>query len=285
MISNLWNDFKFKFLKSGNPALFYVGLNVLVFIAFSFVSVICFFIGKNGQSIGFINDYLAFPAAPHLWAAHFYTLLTYQFLHADFFHILFNMLWLYWMGQLLLDFIKPRQFHFLYLLGGIFGALFFALLFNLLPVYSVSVNQATIIGSSASVMAIFAALVTLVPNYSIRLMFFGDVKVKYLLLAYIVLDIVGTSSTNAGGSIAHLGGALFGFVYIKFLQNGTDLSTIFKAKPKFKVVKNTQAKPNFTKPSGVNQQEIDAILDKISASGYDKLTKEEKETLFRASKN
>ena len=220
-----------------------------------------------------------------MWVTHFYTLVTYQFLHADFFHILFNLLWLYWIGQLLLDFIKPRQFHFIYLMGGIFGALFFALLFNLLSAYSLSVNQATIIGSSASVMAIFAALVTLVPNYSIRLMFFGDVKVKYLLLAYIILDLLGTSSTNAGGSIAHLGGVLFGFVYIKFLQNGTDLSTIFKAKPKFKVVKNTQVKSNKTKPSGVNQQEIDAILDKISASGYDKLTKEEKETLFRASKD
>lgn len=285
MTSNLWDDVKLKVFKSGNPVFFYVGLNAFIFIAFAFISTTCFFIGKNGLTTGFINDYLAFPAAPHLWVTHFYTLVTYQFLHADFFHILFNLLWLYWIGQLLLDFIKPRQFHFIYLMGGIFGALFFALLFNLLPVYNTSVNQATIIGSSASVMAIFAALATLVPNYSIRLMFFGDVKVKYLLLAYIILDLLGTSSNNAGGSIAHLGGVLFGFVYIKFLQNGTDLSTIFKAKPKFKVVKNTQVKSNKTKPSGVNQQEIDAILDKISASGYDKLTKEEKDTLFRASKD
>lgn len=94
------------------------------------------------------------------------------------------------------------------------------------------------------------------------------------------MDILGTTGTNAGGSLAHLGGALFGFVYIKLLQNGTDLSSVFKKKPKLKVVRNDTFKP---KNTGVNQKDVDAILDKISQSGYDKLTKEEKETLFKAS--
>ena len=282
MTNSLWDDFKLKFFKSGNPALLYIGLNALIFILVSLLSVLAFFMGKKGAIDVIVQNYLAFPSAVHLWLTHFYTMISYQFLHADFFHVLFNMLWLYWIGQLLLDFIKPRQFHFIYLAGGIFGALFFALLFNLMPVYIPSANKATIIGSSASVMAILAAMATLVPNYSIRLMFFGDVKIKYLVLVYIVLDLMGTASANAGGSLAHLGGALFGFVYIKFLQNGTDLSAIFKQKPKLRVVKTENPKKQTAK---VNQQEIDAILDKISVSGYDKLTKTEKETLFRASKD
>lgn len=286
MTNNLWNDFKLKFFKSGSPVLFYIGINVLIFIGSAFVSVILFFAGKSALTANFINTYLAFPANADLWLSRFYTLLSYQFFHADFFHILFNLLWLYWMGQILSDFIKPRQFHFIYLTGGIVGALFFALIFNVVPVYNSIANQATIIGSSAAVMAVFSATVTLVPNYSLRLLFFGDVKIKYLFLVYIILDIMGTSSTNAGGNLAHLGGAFLGFSYIKLLQNGTDLSVVFKAKSKFKVVKNTQHQPKTKIAATVtNQQEIDAILDKISSSGYDKLTKEEKETLFRASKD
>jgi len=192
------------------------------------------------------------------------------------------MLWLYWMGQIFLDFVKPRQFHFVYLGGGILGAVFFALIFNLVPVYQPFVAEATLKGSSAAVMAIFTAAATLVPNYSLRLMFVGEVKIKYLLLVYIFLDLIGVKEANAGGSLAHLGGALFGFVYVKLLQSGTDLSTIFMKKPKLRVVKNETPKKS---QNNVNQKEVDAILDKISKTGYDKLTKEEKETLFKASKN
>ena len=192
------------------------------------------------------------------------------------------MLWLYWMGQLFLSFVKPRQFHFVYLGGGILGALFYALLYNVLPAFQTVVNSSTVIGSSAAVMAIFVAVATLVPDYSIRLILIGNVRLKYLVIVYIVLDIIAMKSYNAGGSIAHLGGALFGFIYIKLLQSGTDLSTLFKKKPKLRVVKNETPKKS---SSPTNQQEIDSILDKISKSGYDKLSREEKETLFNASKN
>ena len=124
------------------------------------------------------------------------------------------------------------------------------------------------------------------PDYSIRLLLIGDVKLKYLAIAYIVLDLIGTASANAGGSFAHIGGAIIGFTYIKVLRNGTDWSNLFKKKPKLRVVKNNGAKPSAKKnESSVDQREIDSILDKISKSGYDKLTKEEKETLFKASKH
>jgi len=281
MNSNLWNDFKLKFFKSGNPVFLYIGINILIFVGVSLASVIVFFAGYRGLVNNLIDNYLAFPSVPELWLSHLYTLLTYQFFHADFFHILFNMLWLYWMGQLLLDFVKPRQFHVLYIGGGILGAVFYALIFTIVPVFKTAENI-PLIGASASVMAIFTALVTLVPDYSIRLVFIGEIKIKYLLLVYILLDLIGTTSPNVGGSLAHLGGVLFGFLYIKLLQNGTDLSSIFKKKPKLKVVRNENVKKQ---GNVVNQKEIDAILDKISKNGYDKLSKEEKETLFKASKN
>lgn len=282
MTNNVLEDIKFKVLKSGNPVFLYMGINIAIFIAASLVSVICFFAGYQGLIEGFVNKYLAFPSNPALWLSHFYTPLSYQFFHADVFHILFNMLWLYWMGQLFLDFAKPRQFHFVYIGGGIFGALLYALMYNLMPAFESVVNTSTVIGSSAAVMAIFVAITTLIPNYSIRLLLIGNVKLKYLVLVYIVLDIIAMKSYNAGGSIAHLGGALFGFIYIKLLQSGTDLSAIFKKKPKLRVVRNESPKKS---TASINQQEIDAILDKISKTGYDKLTREEKETLFNASKN
>ncbi|MEE1947072.1 rhomboid family intramembrane serine protease [Pedobacter sp. KR3-3] len=281
MNNNIWYDLKLKFLRSGSPAMAYIGLNVLIFVVVGLAGVVCFLMGQRGFVDGLVYQYMAFPSNPELWLSRFYTLITYQFFHAGFFHILFNMLWLYWMGQLLLDFIKPRQFHVIYLGGGIVGAIFFALIFNLIPAFKEFVGI-PLVGASACVMAVMTALATLVPNYEIRLLFVGNIKMKYLLLAYIILDLIGTADGNAGGSLAHLGGALFGFVYIKLLQNGYDMSSVFKRRPKLKVVRNENVKKN---TNAINQHEIDAILDKISKSGYDKLSKEEKETLFKASKN
>jgi len=200
---------------------------------------------------------------------------------------LFNMLWLYWLGNIFLDFLKPRQFHFVYLSGGFAGAVIYALAYNVFPVFAGSISSATIVGASASVMAIIVATATLLPDYSMRLLLLGDVKLKYLAAAYIALDLIGIGTVGAGGSFSHLGGAVMGFTYIKMLQNGKDWSNLFKRKSKLRVVrndnKNTATSKNAT--VGVNQGEIDAILDKISRTGYDKLTKEEKETLFKASKH
>ncbi len=258
----------------------YIGINGLIYLVAALAGVVFFYAGRPEFISNLIQEYAAFPATVSELPTRFYTLITYQFFHQGFFHILFNMLWLYWMGQLFLDFLKPHQFHLVYLGGGIAGALVFLLLYQLVPVFAN--QQATIIGSSAAVMAILVAVGTLVPDYSLRLMFIGELKLKYLVLAYIILDIIGSVGANSGGSIAHLGGALFGFIFIKLLQKGVDLSAVFKRKPKLKVVKNKT--PQKSEPLN-NQKEIDAILDKISKSGYDKLSKAEKETLFKAGKN
>lgn len=278
MNSNGFNDIINKVFKSGNPAMLYIGINVTVFLL---VGVGSLFLPK-GFGDEMVYQYLAFPADIAKWPVRFYTLVTYAFLHKGLFHILFNLLWLYWMGNLFLDFLKPRQFQVVYWGGAIIGALTFALIYNLSP--QLNASGATLIGASAAVMAVFSAIATLVPNYSIRLLLFGDVRLKYLLLVYVLIDIVGVSpdSANIGGNLAHLGGALFGFAYIKLLQNGTDLSSFLVKKPKLKVVKNSTP-PKKTEVS--NQAEIDAILDKISKSGYDQLTTREKQVLFDASKN
>jgi membrane associated rhomboid family serine protease len=286
MNNNLIKDLKYKVFQSGNPMFFYIGVNVLIFIAIALLNVPFFLSGKGGVLYdALVREYVGFPADMAKLPTRFYTILTYQFFHDGFMHILFNMLWLYWMGRIFLDFLKPRQFHFVYLAGGFAGALLYLLAYNIFPVFANSVSQATIIGSSASVMAVIVAAATLVPDYSIRLLFLGDVKLKYFALAYIVLDLIGIASTNAGGSFAHLGGAVLGFSYIKLLKHGTDWSKLFKRKPKLKVVRNESAKQSAKKAVAVNQEEIDRILDKISKSGYDKLNKEEKETLFKASKH
>ena len=258
----------------------YLGINIIVFLVVLIAGV---FSGSLGNFINAsVRPYLGFPADITQWPTRFYTLVTYAFLHQDVFHILFNMLWLYWMGNLFLDFLKPRQFQVVYWGGAIIGALAFALIFNLAP--NLNVGGATVIGASAAVMAVFSAVATLIPDYSIRLLLFGNVRLKYLVLVYIVIDIVGVSNGtgNIGGNFAHLGGALFGFAYIKLLQNGTDLSSFLIKKPKLKVLRNEAPKK---RAEQTNQAEIDAILDKISKSGYENLTAKEKQILFDASKN
>lgn len=289
MSNPLFEDLKYKVFRSGNPVFLYIGINVLIFLVVALVNIPFFLAGKPGVDFsGLIREYLGYPADIARLPLRFYTILTYQFFHEGLFHVLFNMLWLYWLGNIFLDFLKPRQFHFVYLAGGVAGALVYTLAYNVFPVFATSLPMATVIGSSAAVMAVIVGTATLVPDYTIRMLFLGNVKLKYLAIAYIALDLIGIASANAGGSFTHIGGAILGFSYIKLLQNGTDWSNIFKRKPKskLKVVRNetTKSAPK-NKTGNVNQQEIDAILDKISKSGYDQLSREEKETLFKASKH
>lgn len=288
MNNSTFKDLKYKVFQSGDPSYLYIGINSIIFVLFALINVPFFLSGANNPIDSFLREYMSLPANLQQLPYRFYTIFTYQFFHGDLFHWLFNMLWLFWMGRIFLDFLKPRQFHFVYLAGAIVGALVFIIAYNVFPVFASQVLFQKMIGSSAAVMAIVVATATLLPDYSIRMLLLGDVKLKYLAIAYIVLDLISIAGSNAGGSFAHIGGAILGFSYIKMLKNGTDWSNIFKKKPKLKVVKND----NPVKTAGVrkpvdriDQQEIDAILDKISKTGYDKLSREEKETLFKASKH
>ncbi|QNR83577.1 rhomboid family intramembrane serine protease [Pedobacter riviphilus] len=284
-MNNTFKDLKYKVFQSGNPIFFYIGINVLLFLV---IAVIGLFSRLSGQGdiVGlFVSDYLGLPASISKLPERFYTLFTYMFIHDGILHILFNMLGLFWFGNIFMNFLKSRQFHFVYLAGGLFGGLFAVAVLNIFPLYANGLASVTIVGASAAVMAIIVAAATLVPNYSIMLLFFGEVKIKWIAIVYFVLDFLAIGSLNAGGSLAHIGGALVGFIFIKRLQSGSDWSKLFERKPKLKVVRNEKPvkKPEFK--GGVSQQEIDAILDKISTSGYDKLTAAEKEKLFKASKD
>lgn len=282
MKKSIIGELYFKAFRSGNSLFLLIGINVLVFLAINLFSLGEFLSGGQGAGTKWILQHISIPAFYGDIPYKFWTILTYMFVHRDFFHVLFNMLWLYWMGLIFMDFLNKRQLVFTYLSGGISGAILYLLAYNLIPVFINNAANSILLGASASVMAIVVATATLVPDYTIRLMLFGNVKLKYLALAYFFLDIISMNGANPGGSIAHIGGAIMGFIFIKQLQNGNDLSKLFQRKAKLKVVKNTSSKSS--KNDFSDQALIDSILDKISKSGYDSLSKEEKEQLFKASK-
>lgn len=280
MNRSLLKDLYFKAFQSGNPIFLLMGINILVFLLINLIAVTEFLSTGSSPVADQITTTLSVPSELSEIPLNFWTIITYMFVQRSFFHILFNMLWLFWMGQIFMDFLNKRQFYFTYVAGGILGALTYLIAYNTIPVFT---NVSSyLLGSSASVMAIVVATATLVPDYTLRLLLFGSVKLKYLAIAYFVLDIIGMGGGNAGGSIAHIGGAIAGFIFVKQLQSGRDLSKILKRKTRLKVVKNDSgSSKNNLEP---DQETIDRILDKISKSGYDSLTKTEKEQLFKASK-
>jgi membrane associated rhomboid family serine protease len=232
------------------------------------------------------NNVLYFP----------YTLLTYAFLHSGFWHLFFNMSVLNFSSRLFLTFFTQKQFLGLYLLSAIFAGLAFVFGY-----YFLNLNS-TLVGASAAVMAILVATTTYQPLMEIRLLLIGNVKLLHLRAGRLLLDSIQFLSDNTGGHVAHLAGSLFGFIYIKLLQNGTDLSNIVSTiidffanlfqpgnKTPFKRVHVNPKKTSAKKSSKIvvkdkSQQQIDEILDKISQSGYDSLSAEEKEFLFKAGK-
>lgn len=277
-----------------------VWLGILLFsnLAFLFASPVAGIDGSYKQPlIEAILKYFAVPANITLLLSRPWTLITYMFLHTEFMHILFNMLWLYWFGTIFVQYLSQRQLLGTYIFGGIAGALFYVAAFNLFPVFELARGSSIALGASASVLAIVVAISFYVPEYSIRLIFIGPVRIKYIAIFTVILDIFMISSSNAGGHLAHLGGALWGFLWIKMIP-GFDPTRIFepllnigkprigvKPKKRFKVRHNTSktttvSDEDFNLQKAAKQKQMDTILDKISRSGYDSLTREEKELLF-----
>lgn len=282
MNRSVFKELYYKVFQSGNRLFLFIGINVLVFAITGIIAVAEYLFTRTTPAADLIRDNLAMPADLSQLAYKFWTPATYMFGHDGLFHILFNMLWLYWMGQIFIDFLNKRQLTFAYFAGGLTGAALFILFYNIFPAFSDLLPTSALIGSSASVMAIVVATATLLPDYSIRMLFFGNVRLKFLALIFILIDFISIAGSNPGGSIAHLGGALLGFIFIKQLQNGNDWSKIFMRKQKLKVVQ--KRRPTVVKNKLPDQELIDTILDKISKSGYNSLTKDEKEQLFNASK-
>lgn len=241
-----------------------------------------------------VLEYLALPADLSTLLVRPWTLFTYMFLHTSFFHILFNMLWLYWLGKIFLQYLSQKQLLATYILGGLAGGLLYILTYNIFPVFADVLPQARALGASASVMAIVVAIAFWVPNFTIPLLFFGKVKLFYLALALFVIDFFMIRHGNAGGHIAHIGGAVYGFLFVYYMRKGRDMSKILprinldyflkkKKKPKVTYNKRPVSDDDYNRNRAKEQKEIDGILDKISRSGYESLTKHEKELLFKSS--
>ena len=223
-----------------------------------------------------------------------------MFMHAGFMHILFNMLWLYWFGALFLNFFSAKHLRGVYILGGICGGLLYIAAYHIFPYFHPMINYSFMLGASASVLAIVAATAYREPNYPIHLFLFGTIRLKYLALIVIGTDLLFITSSNAGGHIAHLGGALAGLWFAASLSKGSDLTSCinkcldalvsivsFKPrKPKMKVHYGTSKQKDYDYNARKKAQsdEIDRILDKLKKSGYESLTTEEKKSLFDASK-
>ena len=218
-----------------------------------------------------------------------------MFLQYDLLHILFNMLWLYWFGQLFLHFFSEKQLGGLYLLGGLSGAALYLLAYNLIPFFSSTYG--VLLGSSAAVLAIVIATAVYAPDFKISLLFFGNVSLKYIAAVTIILDAISITSQNAGGHIAHLGGAMLGFFFAYRWKQGKDITRFIntlidkiiilcKPRPKIRIkYKRPETDMEYNTRKQKESAEIDIILDKIKRSGYNALTTEEKKKLFNASKN
>ncbi len=283
MNNSVFKELWYKMVHSGSRLNLFIGINIVVFLVLGIMRVFEFLFTRSVVLTELSANLLSVPASLPALAYKFYTPFTYMFSQVDFFHLLFNMLTFYWFGRILEDFTTNKQFTFLYLAGGLAGALFFIAAYHTFPAFRDNIPFATLIGASASVSAIVFAAATLVPEFSINLLLIGPVKLKYLALAFALLDFLSIGLSNPGGSISHLGGALLGFVYIKQLQAGNDWSKIFKKRTRMKVIRpERRTKPN-TSAALPDQDVIDGILDKISKSGYESLSKQEKEQLFKAS--
>lgn len=267
-------------LKNSNTLVKVIVANVLVFLVVNILIHI-------GGLHGFVG-YLAISPNLGVFGTRFWTAFTYMFLHLDLGHVFWNMVWLYWMGRIFMEYMGGRRLFGVYVLGGLSGAFLF------LALSQVFYLGNGLVGASAGVMAVVVAAAVHRPNYIVHLLFIGPVRLKYIALISFLLTTLIDFTINTGGKVAHIGGALFGLLYGMQYNKGRDLSkgvtqlgNLFgskKSKSHLKVTyKKKLSDEEYNAHRVVEQQVIDAILDKISKSGYDSLSKKEKEILFRAS--
>lgn len=281
-LTNLYNNFL-----SRNIVEKIIIINVVVFVLTYLFNTLSFLFNIDGNLI--VEWFSLQPEFDRLLFKP-WTLLSYGFLHLDFFHILFNMLVLYYFGMLFLDFFDAKQLLLYLLLGIISGGLIYMLSYNYLP--NLKTQNSLLVGASAGVMAVVIGLSSHIPQYAMRFRFIGNIKLLYLALALVVMDLIQIPTGNAGGHLAHLGGSLLGYIMTKYLNQGSSLIAYWEGlfvkkekKPLKTVFRNKQKPSNLHGESKSEvQAKIDQILDKISKSGYETLSKEEKDFLFKAGK-
>lgn len=318
-MATLGDNLKRTFLR-GDIVMRLIGINTVVYLACLLVTVVAKLFKVDTTmwlQVLMLPSYLPqFLRQP--WG-----IVTYMFMHADFTHLLFNMLWLYWFGRIFLYFFSARHLRGLYIVGGIAGGVLFLLFYNIFPLFAEQLRSSVLVGASAAILAIVIATAVKAPDYKINLLFIGSISLKWLALATIVVDMLFIASSNAGGHIAHLGGALVGWWFAAGLSKGYDITAWVNAifdffprlfsprnggskmkvhrqktsNPSGKTAKHSRQKAHYQKNVGNGHSadyeynatrkqqadDIDKILEKIKKSGYDALTEAEKKRLFEAS--
>lgn len=289
IISELKEQFR-----KGTNLLKLIYINSAVFLVMAVLQIIAVLSNTPAISTS-VLEFLALPASSTAVLQKPWTVVTYMFLHEGFFHVLFNMLWLYWFGRIFSDYFDQKKLVSVYIMGGLAGALLYMLSFNIFPAFSDTINVSIALGASASVMAIVVATATLVPDHAVHLLLLGRVKIKYIALGIFLLTSVFDFSVNTGGKIAHIGGAVLGYIYATRFKQGKDtgewinkalnvIATWFKPRKKMKVsYKKPMTDYEYNRIKADHQEQINKILEKISKGGYDSLTKKEKEILFKES--
>ena len=292
---SLLDDLKMQ-LRSGDITMRLIVLNVVLFVVPSLFVVIASLLGYSLDILYYVS--LSSSVADLLWKP--WSILTYSFFHAGIWHIIFNMIMFNFAAKVFLTYFTQKQLLGLYVSGGLFAGIIYLISYNTIP--ALVNTPASVVGASASVMAILFAVATYAPMMQLRLLIIGNIKLWHIAIVFLIIDFLQLSSTNTGGHLAHLGGALFGYIFTTQLKKGFDLTLWFtnivlffqkitdtrKRTPFKKVHRNFKPAPKpepskIVKKTNV-QQQIDAILDKISKSGYESLSKDEKEFLFRAGK-
>lgn len=294
-MADIIENLKLKY-KTGNVLTKLIFINILVFVVLKILYVI--FVLFNIRNFDLIT-FLSVPSNLTLLVNRLWTPITYMFVHEGLLHILFNMLWLYWFGKIFMQYFSGRTLGSLYVLGGLAGALLYVVAFNTIPYY-VDMGIGWMIGASAAVMAIVMGAAFYKPDLKLNLLFIGQIKIVYIAIFAFILDFLSLgSATNPGGHVAHIGGALLGYYFASQYIKGKDITnwmsrlidwfaSLFKPHRKnarmkvFHSRKESDWDYNYRKSS--EQDEVDAILDKLKKSGYSGLTSEEKKKLFDASK-
>lgn len=307
MTGNIIDEWWIRF-KSGNIITRLIGINIIVFLLYKLGEIVFWLIGMQHVFNDFIYRQLLLHADYGYTLTHPWTLLTYMFMHIGFFHLLFNLIWLHFFGMMAERIFSYKHIRGLYFLGGILGGLLFILIYNLFPSFALTRSIASLLGASASILAIVMAVTMKQPDVELQLLLIGRIKLKYLALFLIIIDVLFISVENPGGHVAHLGGVVGGWWFVRGLNRGYDMTGwinvicdacvrcydwitgLRRRQPRMKVhyseTVNTDRKKDYEYNARKKEQndEIDRILDKLRKSGYASLSDEEKKQLFDASK-
>ncbi len=279
--------------KEGSVLTRLIYINLGVFLLVKLIAVFFYLSGHPSNLL----QWLALPDDLNELVVRPWTPVTYMFFHVGFLHLLFNILGLYWFGQLFLYHFEGEKLLSVYLLGGLAGAFTYILAYNIFPAFDAV--RGLLLGASAAVFAVLVAVSVYDPNREIHLFFIGRFPLKYIAIFYVVLSIISIASSNPGGNLAHLGGAAWGWFYIFQLRRGKDWGAgigklfdkagkAFKTKNHMKVTYKQQPPRDdyeYNRQQNIRQEEINRILEKIAKSGYESLTKKEKEILFKQGRN